>query len=136
MYATMAATAARPRTHRDASSSLLAAGRASHTARMIASTRYPNSMSRAGSALRASGSDHRCAHGTAPSCLLPMVRRGPKASTTISAKPMTSSRVSLLDQVSTASASTVSSSGIPDSGMIRALRFSEFAGIALVNPAE
>jgi hypothetical protein len=56
--------------------------------------------------------------------------------TTISANMMTRSLVSLFDQVSTASASTISSRKIPDSGITRALRFSEFAGSALVNPDE
>src|SRR5215831_16659398 len=78
-YARTAATAASPRTQRDTSSSLLLTGAASHTARMIASTRWAKIMSRNGSELRTTGRYHNRAHGTVPSCLVPIIALGPMA---------------------------------------------------------
>jgi hypothetical protein len=70
-------------------------------------------MNREGSALRAIGRLHSLPQGSAKVWWMVMTTTGPAASASTSTNPMTSSRLSLLDQAKTASSSRMTSSGMP-----------------------
>src|SRR5215469_2400030 len=113
MSTSTTATASSPSRHRDALSHHLRTGVASHTAIANASTSKPSSISRYGSALRATGSDHSFDHGSVASLVPPTATYGPTASATTSTNMITRNRASRSRQLNMASASTSTSSGMP-----------------------